>query len=78
MNWDELLARDWMFFAGMHHIQDGLTWEGGELIREARWGTACSSRKDFKLSLKRICEWDDLVIQESINELLSGNYERIY
>lgn len=73
MNWkiyNIFKAKDWMLKTGMDHIEANLFAEGGELIFEAKFGDGCDTIEDFKLTLKRICYWDDDTIEEAIEEIV--------
>lgn len=70
MKWDIYKAKSWMLKAGMQHIEDGLFSEGGEMVYEAKWGDGCDTIKDFKATIKRVCCWDDEIIEEAIKEML--------
>jgi hypothetical protein len=71
MIWDKYKAQRWLLKVGMDHLHAGMFAEGGELIYESKTGDAFESREQFIDSIKRICCWDDDMIQESIQEFLS-------
>jgi hypothetical protein len=69
MKWDIYKAKQWMINAGMDHIRDGLSSEGGDLIYESKWGDACDSEQKFFSALKRILWWDTDEISEEIRKI---------
>ena len=70
MNWDIYKAKNWMLAQGMNHIRAGLFTEGGEMIFESKWGDGCNTMDSFKITVKRICWWDDNAIAEAVKEVM--------
>jgi len=69
MSWDIYKAKLWFVKTGMDHIKDGLYIEGGELIFESKWDAGANSIDDFKEAIKRICWWDEDMIEDTIHEI---------
>lgn len=70
MKWDIYKAKAWTLRTGMDHIRDGLYAEGGELVYEAKWGSACETEDDFKEMIAEVLCWDIDDIQNVVKEIL--------
>jgi hypothetical protein len=69
MTWDKYKVQRWLLRVGMNHLQSDLFAEGGELIYESKFGEAAESKDKFIAAIKRICCWDDEMIEESLEEI---------
>lgn len=49
----------------------GLYAEAGELLAEARHGTAYRTEEGFRKIIKRICWWSDEDIEKAVQKLMS-------
>jgi hypothetical protein len=67
--WDLHKAKRWLLQVGMDHIKDGLPHEGGELIYEAKWGDGCNTEDNFRCIMKKVCCWDEDIIDDAIKEI---------
>jgi hypothetical protein len=70
MKYNIIKAKLWMENMAMDHIKDGLFAEGGELLYEAKFGTGCNTEKLFRKSIRLICCWDELDIDNAVKEAM--------
>ncbi len=71
MKWNPKSARNYLVRTANDLIEDGFFFEeAGSLLCEARHNDNYITEAGFKGALRRILEWDDYTINETIKEIM--------